>query len=178
MFMPRLLCLVVLGCCFAMNRLIASHTRNIFLKPGEVVVAYDPALVSSVLGSCVAVTLYSPGRQIGSICHAMMPDCGGQVDDLRYVDAAVGYIYRKMRAAGATDLVVKLFGGAQVLDINNYSSEKMSVGEQNVARAELALAELGLVVAARDTGGLQGRKLFFCTRDGDVYLHRLNRGKM
>jgi len=156
-----------------MNKLIASHTRNIFLKPGEVVVAYKPCLVSSVLGSCVAVTMFSPGRRIGAICHAMLPDSGGQNGDLRYVDSALCHIYRKMRESGATDLVVKLFGGAQVLDIGSYSSEKRTVGEQNVARAELVLAGLGLEVTARDTGGIQGRKLYFCTRDGDVFLNRM-----
>ncbi len=160
-----------------MKNLIASHTRNIFLKPGEVVVAYQPSLVSSVLGSCVAVTMFSPGRRIGAICHAMLPDSGGGGDDLRYVDSALRHIFQKMRESGATDLVVKLFGGAQVLDIGSYSSEKRTVGEQNVAQAELVLAELGLEVAARDTGGIQGRKLYFCTRNGDVFLNRIGQKK-
>lgn len=160
-----------------MKKLIASHTNHIFLKPGEVVVAHEPALVSSVLGSCVAITLFSPSLRIGAICHAMLPDSGGRDDDLRYVDNAVRYIYRKMRERGATDLVVKLFGGAQVLDVGSYDSARTTVGEQNVLRSEEMLAALGLVIAARDTGGLQGRKLYFCTRDGAVYLHRMGRKK-
>jgi len=135
--------------------------------------AYEPSLVSSVLGSCVAVTMFSPARRIGAICHAMLPDSGGRNNDLRYVDSAVQHIYQKMKESGAVDLVVKLFGGAQVLDIGSYASEKRTVGEQNVAQAEMVLAELGLEIAARDTGGIQGRKLYFCTRGGDVYLHRM-----
>jgi chemotaxis protein CheD len=158
-----------------MKTLIASHTRNIFLKPGEVVVAYEPALISSVLGSCVAVTMFSPSLRIGAICHAMLPDCGGRVDDLRYVDNAVPYIYRRMRECGAIDLVVKLFGGAQVLDAGSYDVTRNTVGEMNVARSKMILASLGLVIAAQDTGGFQGRKLYFCTRDGAVYLHRMGK---
>lgn len=160
-----------------MKTLIASHTRNIFLKPGEVVVAYEPALVSSVLGSCVAVTMYSPALRIGAICHAMLPDSGGRVDDLRYVDNAVHYIYRRMRERGATDLVVKLFGGAQVLAVESYDAARSTVGEMNVARSEMILSSLGLTIAAQDTGGFQGRKIYFCTWDGDVYLHRMGRKK-
>lgn len=156
-----------------MKELIASHTRNIFLKPGEVVVAYEPALVTSVLGSCVAITLFSPSRRIGAICHAMLPDSGGRSDDLRYVDSAVRHIYQNMRAAGVPDLVVKLFGGAQVLDVGSYAPEKRTVGEQNVRQAERIIASLGLEIAAQDTGGVHGRKLYFCTRHGDVFLHRM-----
>jgi len=156
-----------------MKNLISSHTRSIFLKPGEVVVAYESSLITSVLGSCVAVTMFSPRRRIGAICHAMLPDSGGQSDDLRYVDSALRHIYLKMKVSGDAELVVKLFGGAQVLNIGSYSSERITVGEQNVAQAEKVLAELGLGVAARDTGGTQGRKLYFCTRAGDVYLHRM-----
>ena len=158
-----------------MKNLIASHTRNIFLKPGEVFIAYEPSLVSSVLGSCVAVTMFSPALRIGAICHAMLPDSGGRNNDLRYVDNALRHINQKMRQSGAVDPVVKLFGGAQVLDIGSYASEKRTVGEQNVAQAEMVLVELGLEIAARDTGGSQGRKLYFCTRGGDVYLHRMGR---
>jgi len=159
--------------CYLMKDLIASHTRNIFLKPGEVVMAYEPTLVTSVLGSCVAVTMFSRVLRIGAICHAMLPDSGGRSGDLRYVDNALLHIFQKMRETGAVDLVVKLFGGAQVLNVSSYASEKRTVGEQNVARVESVLAALGLEIAARDTGGIQGRKLYFCTRSGDVYLHRM-----
>ena len=160
-----------------MKNLLDSHTRSIFLKPGEAVVACEPTLITSVLGSCVAVTMFSPRCRIGAICHAMLPDSGGRCDDLRFVDSAFQHIYQKMRESGASDLVVKLFGGAHVLDIGSYSSEKTTVGEQNVAQAEKVLAELGLEVTARDTGGTLGRKLYFCTWDGNVYLHRMGQRK-
>ncbi len=156
-----------------MKKLIASHTRNIFLKPGEVAVASEPALISTVLGSCVAVTMFSPLLRIGAICHAMLPDCGERFDDLRYVAPAVYFIYRKLKERGAASLVVKLFGGAQVLDVGGYDACRQTVGEQNVERTEQVLASLGLLISAQDTGGLRGRKLYFCTRDGTVYVHRV-----
>lgn len=160
-----------------MKKLMDSHTHNMYLKPGEVVVSLQPMLVSTVLGSCVAVTMFSASRRFGAICHAMLPANAGRESDLRYVDTAVHYLYNKVIEFGAgNDLIVKLFGGAQMLDVGGHSSVKGSVGEQNVARAEAILADLGLVVSARDTGGLAGRKLFFCTRDGDVFMRRLRSG--
>ena len=140
--------------------------------------ARKPVLISTILGSCVAVTMYSPLRGVGAICHAMLPDNGDRDDDLRYVDTALLHIYRKMVEYGAgKELVVKLFGGAQVLDAGEGTSSRRTVGEQNVARAGEILASLGLKVAANDTGGLRGRKLFFCTRNGDVFLRRMGRNK-
>lgn len=160
-----------------MKDLIASHIHNIYLKPGEVLVTRTPVLVSTVLGSCVAVTMYSASRGFGAICHAMLPENTGPDNDLRYVDTALRHIYGKIVEYGiGSDLVVKLFGGAQVLNVGGRSLGRLSVGDQNVAKAEAVLASLGLAVTARDTGGLRGRKLFFCTRNGDVFMRRMRHG--
>lgn len=159
-----------------MKTLIASHTHNIYLKPGEVVITRKPVLVSTVLGSCVAVTMFSAARGFGAICHAMLPENTGRDNDLRYIDTALQHIHTKIVEYGiGNDLVVKLFGGAQVLNSSNNGPDRFTIGEQNVAKAEQELKSLGFNVFARDTGGLQGRKLFFCTRSGDVYM-RLMRG--
>ena len=158
-----------------MKNLIASHTHNIYLKPGEVVVAREPVLVSTVLGSCVAVTMFSPDCGFGAICHAMLPDSAGRSADLRYVDSALIHIYRKAVECGAAsnNLVVKMFGGAQMLNVGNIEAAGRTVGEQNVSRALEILSSLGLAVASSDTGGLVGRKLYFCTRDGNVYMRKM-----
>lgn len=160
-----------------MKNLIASHSHNIYLKPGEVLVSRTPVLVSTVLGSCVAVTMFSASRGFGAICHAMLPVNTGREADLRYVDTALRHIYAKSLECGAgNDVVVKLFGGAQVLNIGGRSPQKQTVGYQNVVMAETVLASLGLAVTTRDTGGNRGRKLFFCTRSGDVFVRHMRSG--
>lgn len=161
-----------------MKKLIDSHTHNIYLKPGEIVVSHEPVLVSTVLGSCVAVTMFSAMCGVGAICHAMLPDNAGRDEDLRYVDTALRHIFHKVVEYGAGgDLVVKLFGGAKVLDAGNGEQTGRTVGEQNVARALEILDLLGLPVAGADTGGVVGRRLFFCTRNGDVYVRRMRQKK-
>jgi chemotaxis protein CheD len=157
-----------------MKNLIAEHIPNIYLKPGEVLVTRSPVLVSTVLGSCVAVTMFSASRGFAAICHAMLPANSGRENDFRYVDTALQYLYAKVRECDAgKDLVVKLFGGAQVLEVCETATERQTVGDQNVARAEALLGSLGLILSARDTGGVRGRKLFFCTQSGDVYMRRM-----
>ena len=126
-----------------MKSLIASHLHTVYLKSGEVFVSRKPVLVSTVLGSCIAVTMFSPSRGFGAICHAMLPGNIRQDNDLRYVDAALHYLYDKVIGNGAkNDLVVKLFGGAQVLGVGEQAAKKPSVGDQNVAQAVEVLASL------------------------------------
>lgn len=157
-----------------MRSLISSHKHNYYLKPGEVFVSRNPVLVTTVLGSCVAVTMFSPSQGVGAICHAMLPGNLDQARDLIYVETAVRYIYAKMGKYGATaDMVVKVFGGAQVLDVANYSTTKATVGEQNVAKAEEVFTSLGLSAVKADVGGVRARKLFFSIKNGDVYLRKM-----
>jgi len=157
-----------------MRHFFASHSCNRFLKPGEAIISPDPILVSTILGSCVAVTMYSPAKGIGAICHAMLPLNLKQDNDLHYVDTAVRYLYQKMQAHGGhTEMIIKLFGGAQVLAGGYSTTAKLSVGEQNIIQAHKTLNQLGLLITNADIGGTLGRKLHFSMKTGDVYLRKL-----
>lgn len=138
-------------------------------------VTRKPVLISTLLGSCVAVTMFEPVSGVGAICHAMLPKNPGDEDALRYVDTALELMHRKVveYGSGSNQLVVKIFGGAKVLSAGKYSSRKPSVGEQNVRCAFEQLEAMRLKVTSRDTGGNRGRKLYFCTECGDVYLKRM-----
>ncbi len=157
-----------------MKRIIADHSSTLYLKPGEVVISLDPILVSTILGSCVAVTMFSLETGLGAICHAMLPNNLKHGNDFFYVDTAVHYLHRKMiEYGGDSKLVIKLFGGAQVLAGGASLTPMQSVGEQNIRQATQSLAWLGLPIAKADTGGQVGRKLFFSMKTGDVYLRKL-----
>ncbi len=157
-----------------MRDCINGHSSNVYLKPGEVIISQNPILVSTILGSCIAVTIFSPSNKIGAICHAMYP-CNPTDDvNVQYVDSAIQYVFGKMlEYAGKIDLIVKLFGGAKVLAGGEYGEDRMAIGEQNISQAKRTLAELGLAIANSDIGGVRGRKLLFSIKTGDVYLRRL-----
>jgi len=157
-----------------MKNIIAAHKNNIFLKPGEAVVTCQPALVSTVLGSCVAVPMFEPVSRVSAICHAMLPRNPGRDDILRYVDTALYVMHNKvMKYSLGKNLVVKMFGGAKVLNLGRFDSTKLTVGEQNILCAEQLLESMRLKVVSKDVGGDRGRRLFFCTKSGDVYLKRM-----
>ncbi len=45
-----------------------------YLRPGELHIADHPGIVTTVLGSCVSVTMFSRRREVGAICHGLMPE--------------------------------------------------------------------------------------------------------
>jgi len=159
-----------------MKNLFDDHMCNVYLKPGELFVARRPALVSTVLGSCVSVVLHVPRTGMGAICHAMLPG-GTKDDDFRYVDKAVSYLYNRltMLCGGPGGIEAKLFGGADVLNSGVHHGGASSVGRQNIAAALQALDMLGLKVSAADTGGIQGRKLFFYSQSGEVFVRQVRK---
>jgi chemotaxis protein CheD len=161
-----------------MKDIIAEHSREVFLKPGEIIVSQNPIMVNTILGSCVAVTMYSPGRKAGAICHAIHPSEPKQERNFHYVETAIRNIYDRMIEYGCmADLVVKLFGGAQVLEFGLNASREKTIGAQNILQAKRVLEELGLPIAGTDVGGNRGRKLFFSIKTGDVYVRRLRLSK-
>jgi chemotaxis protein CheD len=65
---------------------------------------------------------------------------------------------------------VKLFGGGSIID-----ADHAGVGQQNIRTAEMLLKKQGVKPVRRDVGGAVGRKLFFHTHTGDVYIKRFGR---
>lgn len=146
--------------------------RHVYLQPGELFIDDQPALVQTILGSCVSVTMYCPRGGFGGICHALLPS-GDANEPGRHVDGAIITLLNQMTQLGSRHewLEIKLFGGGNVL--GESISQRLGVGEQNVARAKALLQELNLSLKAVDTGGMRGRKLFFNSGTGDVFIRKV-----
>ncbi len=153
------------------------------LKPGEMFITDKPCAVSTLLGSCVAVTMFSRRLGVGAICHALLPSCSQNKqcdcrdERFRYVDCSVRGMLEAFKGLGitATEIETKLFGGSDMFLVKDGPDSKASVGRQNIAKArEILTAAVGCVAAA-DVGGVQGRKIVFYACSGEVFLKRLNR---
>ena len=55
-----------------MNRPLGGN--EIFLQPGEFYFGDAATRIRTLLGSCVAITLWHPARMIGGMCHYMLPN--------------------------------------------------------------------------------------------------------
>lgn len=159
-----------------MKYLLGSKLPHIFLKPGELFLSRDPAIISTVLGSCVSITFFAPSVRLGAICHVMLPS-GSIEDGFRYVDTTLDYMVEKLRKLGidAGSCEVKLFGGSDMLLADGLGGNRLTIGRQNIQEAQRKLDMLGIVTKVSDVGGGRGRKLFFNSHTGDVFLKKVRK---
>lgn len=152
----------------------SSWLNKIYLKPGELVLTEEPVMVTTVLGSCVSVTMFNAQRGAAAICHGMLPH-GGKSESFKYVDTAMHYMIRyfKKLDIDRKDIEVKVFGGADMFNSAGSSTSSFTVGWQNISAATRCLQEYGMAPTASDVGGKKGRKLIFTTDSGIVYLKKL-----
>lgn len=142
-------------------------TRH-FLYPSTMFVSAQPAEVTTILGSCVAVCFWDKYLGIGGINHYMLPTWNGmELASPKYGNIAIERLLEKMEQLGAQrkNLVAKVFGGGEVISV---SSGIMHIGERNVMVAEQILGELGIHIMSRSTGGHNGRKIIYNTHTGEV----------
>ena len=148
----------------------SSDLRTVYLYPGQVYTASQPLMVSTILGSCVAVCLWDAQSSIAGINHYLLPsDPVRGHSDLRYGNIATERLIDEMLTAGAVmqRIVAKVVGGASILGIGNESGR--SIGDQNVEVARQILQKHAISVSAEQTGGKRGRKLVFHTGTGQAY---------
>jgi len=159
-----------------------TSIREIYVQPGESHLVSEPALLRTVLGSCVGVTFLVPRLGVAGLCHPMMPRCPpAQLARLsvragrRYVDFAIRDMAGQLDLLGATraEAVVKLFGGNDVLTVAD-DDFRQTIGEQNSEAALRVLGEEGFQVAASCLGGSTGIHITFETATGEVLLRRLD----
>lgn len=155
---------------------------KVFLQTGDCFFGVQPTLVTTVLGSCVAVTMHTPKMGLGTICHAFLPDSsdakrgGSEPQICRFVDTALQNMLETMDKVGVPrrDLVIKLFGGSTGIAVRGMEYSSFDIGRRNVEMARKLLRFARLEISVQDVGGNQGRKLMFNTHSGEVWLKRLN----
>jgi chemotaxis protein CheD len=148
--------------------------KSIYLHPGQLFVATEPAVVTTILGSCVAVCVWDLVLGIGGINHYLLP-AGVKTAStgLRYGNVAIEQLLERLSRAGATpsNLRAKVFGGACVLDAMR--GKENHLGDKNVEIARKMLSEAGIPVVASDVGGGRGRKLIFHPHEGSALVKLL-----
>ncbi|MBI5150191.1 MAG: chemotaxis protein CheD [Candidatus Omnitrophica bacterium] len=151
--------------------------NKVLVGVGDIKIDKAPAVLSTFLGSCVAVCLYSPSRKVGGMVHYLLPKAkemqeGKIPKKEKYADTGIPELLRRLKNVfniEKDDFVAKIFGGANVLRMVN-----RRVGEENVAAARAILRELKIVVVSASTGGEKGYKLDFNLATGKVSCQIFN----
>ena len=145
---------------------VEEAPESVYLHPGQIHTAAHATLVSTVLGSCVAVCLWDPIARVGGMNHYLLPAGKGP----RYGRDALNLLLDEMTSRGAfvARMVAKVFGGASV--IAGFTGSRQAIGTQNIEAAVEFLTAHSIPVHGAQTGGRRGRKLLFHTGTGQAYV--------
>lgn len=143
-----------------------------FLLPGDHVTARKPMRLGTLLGSCVAVCLSNPYRQVAAMNHYMLPQANGNPDHGRFGDTSTTLIIRTLFALDSDPkhYRAKLFGGAAVLgDVGPLSH----IGLRNIEIARDVLHSFQIAISSEDVGGAKGRRIDFYTDRNEVSCRQI-----
>jgi chemotaxis protein methyltransferase CheR len=152
---------------------VASGIRESSIIVGGVFASREPAVVSTLLGSCVAACLYDPDAGVGGMNHFLVPaSSGDEMASARHgVHAMELLINAIMRKGGdRRRLQAKVFGGARM---HSVSSSTGDVGRKNGEFVKEFLAAERIPLVSHALGGTHARKIRFFTHTGKVLVKEL-----
>lgn len=122
---------------------------------GDVKAAKGPAVLKTLLGSCVSACLYDPETGVGGMNHFSLPGVAEEGVSARYGAHAMDLLVTEIMKNGGdrSRLRAKVFGGAKVL---NVASERLNVGRRNAEFVLTYLKAEGMQVEGHCLGGTNG----------------------
>jgi chemotaxis protein CheD len=150
---------------------------EIYLHPGEWHFGDEDTRIKTLLGSCVAFSLWHPERRIGGMCHYMLPRRenrpGQEAMDGKYAEEALELLINEMRKEKThpQEYVAKVFGGGNMLDLQG-----INISERNVEIARKLIKHYGFRQGGECLGGVGHRNVIFDVWSGEVWLKRGSEG--
>lgn len=136
----------------------------------------DTALVTSGLGSCVAVGVTDAVNAAGLV-HVMLPSTDGRPmnNPAKFADTGIGVLVEALEAADADrrGLSAKIAGGSEMIAFTNQGA---SIGDRNVEAVRETLSAEAIPITAEDVGGDEGRTVEF-TLAGDLVVRTARGGE-
>ena len=151
---------------------------DLLLMPGQLYFGNQPASLRTLLGSCVAITLWHPRRHIGGMCHYLLPE-RNQVEatlrDGRYAAEAVALLVEAIAHVGTRpdEYEAHLYGGADTLP--DHLAHKPNVGVRNIEIGWELVDRHGFQLMGVDVGDDVPRSVRLDMRSGEVLMRRSER---
>ena len=140
----------------------------------------EDILVTYALGSCISIAVYDPKVKVGGLLHFMLPDSTLDADKAReraamFADTGIPILFKSCYSIGAEKkrMVVKVAGGASILDDGNY----FRIGQKNITAMRKIFWRNNVLIDGEDTGGncnrtvrleLAGGRCLIKSSDGTV----------
>jgi chemotaxis protein CheD len=153
----------------------AKPGDHLMLLPGQMHFGGQAATLRTLLGSCVAVTLWHPAKRIGGMCHFLLPTRTrrpGDPADGRYGDEAIDAMVELLRRAGTEphDYHAHLYGGADTMPEG--TNLMFNVGERNIEKGWSLIDRWGFQLQGVDVGEDVPRSLTLTLATGGVEMRR------
>lgn len=142
--------------------------------PGDVV-------KTLALGSCVAVMVLDPRSHCVGMVHVALPESSIAPDKATtkpgyFADTGLPHLINQIKKIGGTtngkEFIVKLVGGASVMDPNN----TFNIGKRNLLAIKKILWSQGMGAVAEDVGGHISRSVAVDVDTGKVVVTSAGRG--
>lgn len=149
--------------------------RELVLFPGEWYFGNDYIILRTLLGSCVAISVWHPILLYGGMCHYLLPASDKpdkKVPDARYGMDAMAFLSCAMaKIAPINEYHIGCFGGSDMFPVNT----DKSVGQRNILSAQNWLEQNRLHWKRTDLGGSNGRKIALNMATGFIELSYLTK---
>jgi len=154
---------------------------EIFLRPGEFYFGEGKTRIRTLLGSCVAITLWHPTRLIGGMSHYMLPNRMSHrrkeaALDGRYAEDVMEMFMRELRRSHSkpAEYQVKIFGGGRMFETAAKDKPRphADISERNVRIGRELAGRYGFSFTAEDLGGRGHRNVMLDLWSGDVWVRK------
>jgi len=154
----------------------AADILEVFLTPGELYFGDEKTRIRTLLGSCVAITLWHPLKHIGGMCHYMLPQRPrrkpGDMLDGRYAEDAMQMFMHELRHSKTrpNEYQMKLFGGGSMLERLDKHKNNIDIAQRNVESGRALITQYGFKISGEDMGGKGHRNVILDLWSGDVWV--------
>ena len=148
-----------------------NYEKDIFLQPGELHFGQHDTRIRTLLGSCIAITLWHPAKRIGGMCHYMLPEklsTNTSALDGRYAKDVLQLFMKELEKNGTFpyQYEVKIIGGGSQFP----SQGESGVPDRNIDIGRQLLAKYGFSIKVEHLGGQGHRSVIFDVSNGDVWI--------
>lgn len=149
-----------------MKKIIGVADLAVSNNSGEELITYS-------LGSCIAVVIYDATVKVGGMLHYMLPESSMDPEKAKknpamFADTGIPSLFKQSYQLGAAkkNLVVKVVGGAQIMDENGI----FNIGKRNYLALRKLFWKNNVMVAAEHVGGNVNRTVRLDLATGRVIL--------
>lgn len=147
------------------------------LAPGQLYFGRSPAVVHTLLGSCLAITFWHSKQLVGGMCHYLLAHREQYHKNTHhpkgyYGTDAVEYFVEQIKKSklNKEDFEVKLFGGGNMFEAIHNRPNFIDVAANNIEQGQILLEQHGFKIKIADVGGARYRKIYLDLTSGDVWV--------